>query len=44
VLRYLSLDWLDALGQAVARSDDVQAAAVGRRIAVTQVVTDGPEG
>jgi putative sterol carrier protein len=44
VLRYLSLDWLDALGQAVARSDDLAAAAAGRRIAVTQVVTDGPEG
>ena len=43
-MRYLSLDWLDALGEAVAHSDEVQAAAVGRRIAVTQVVTDGPEG
>lgn len=43
-MRYLSLDWLDALADAVARSDDVQAAAEGRTIAVTQVVTDGPEG
>jgi hypothetical protein len=44
VLRYLSLDWLDALGEEVDRSDALQEAAVGRRIRVTQVVTDGPEG
>jgi alkyl sulfatase BDS1-like metallo-beta-lactamase superfamily hydrolase len=44
VLRYLSLDWLDALGEEVEGSDALQEAAVGRRIRVTQVVTDGPEG
>jgi hypothetical protein len=44
VLRYLSLDWIAALGDEVERSDAVRDAAAGRRIAVTQVVTDGPEG
>ena len=44
MLRYLSLDWLDALGDEVERSDALREAAVGRQIQVTQVVTDGPEG
>ena len=44
MLRYLSLDWLDALGAEVAASDRVREAAAGRSIAVTQVVTGGPEG
>jgi alkyl sulfatase BDS1-like metallo-beta-lactamase superfamily hydrolase len=44
VLRYLSLDWIDALGEEVDRSDALKEAAVGRRITVTQIVTDGPEG
>jgi hypothetical protein len=44
VLRYLSLDWIAALGDEVEHSDAVQTAAAGRHLAVTQVVTDGPEG
>ena len=44
MLRYLSLDWLDALGEEVDRSDALREAAAGRQIRVTQVVTDGPEG
>jgi putative sterol carrier protein len=44
VLRYLSLDWLDALGAEVARAEALREAAAGRSFAVTQVVTGGPEG
>ena len=44
MLRYLSLDWLEALGDEVGRSDPLREAARGRRLGVTQVVTDGPEG
>jgi hypothetical protein len=44
VLRYLSLDWIVALGEEVERSDALKEAATGRRLAVTQIVTDGPEG
>jgi hypothetical protein len=44
VFRYLSRDWLDALGDEAARSDEVRAAAAGCTIGLTQVVTDGPEG
>jgi hypothetical protein len=44
VARYLSLAWIDELTAAVAKDTGVQAAAVGHRLGVTQVVTDGPEG
>ena len=44
MLRYLSLDWIVALGDEVEHSDAVQEAAAGRHLAVTQVVTGGPEG
>ena len=44
MLRYLSLDWLAALGEEVERSDALREVAAGRRLAVTQIVTDGPEG
>ena len=44
MLRYLSLDWLAALGEEVERSDALREVATGRRLAVTQIVTDGPEG
>jgi hypothetical protein len=44
VLRYLSLEWLDALGAEVARAETLRDAAAGRSFAVTQVVTGGPEG
>ena len=43
-MRYLSLDWIDALSEAVARSDDMRAAAVEHSIGVTQVVDGTPEG
>jgi hypothetical protein len=44
VLRYLSLDWIAALGDEVERSHALKEAAAGRRFGVTQVVTGGPEG
>ena len=44
MVRYLSLDWIEALTAEVAASPAMQAAADGRRLGVTQVVTDGPEG
>ena len=43
-MRYLSLDWIDALADAVSRSDDMAAAAATHDIQVTQVVHDTPEG
>jgi len=44
VIRYLSLEWLDALTAGVAASEELQALAREHSIGVTQVVTDGPEG
>jgi putative sterol carrier protein len=44
MVRYLSLDWIDALTAEVATSEPLRAAADGRRLGVTQVVTSGPEG
>jgi putative sterol carrier protein len=44
VIRYLSLEWLDALTADVAASSDLQSLAAEHTIGVTQVVTDGPEG
>lgn len=44
MIRYLSLDWLDALSAEVAASTDLQQLAGAHTIGVTQVVTDGPEG
>lgn len=44
VLRYLSLDWIDALTTEVAASDQMAAVATEHTVGVTQVVTDGPEG
>ena len=43
-MRYLSLDWIAALGDEVDGNERVKEAAAGRRIAVTQIVTGGPEG
>ena len=43
-VRYLSLDWIDALSREVAQSDELSALAAEHTIGVTQVVTDGPEG
>jgi putative sterol carrier protein len=44
VVRYLSLQWIDALRDEVAASEELRALAVEHTIGVTQVVTDGPEG
>jgi hypothetical protein len=44
VIRYLSLEWLDALTAEVAASSELQDLAQQHTIGVTQVVTDGPEG
>ncbi len=43
-MRYLSLEWIDALGAAVADSTTMQAVAAEHPVGVTQVVSDGPEG
>ena len=43
-MRYLSLDWIDAVATAAADSAEVAEAAKQTEIGVTQVVTDGPEG
>lgn len=44
MIRYLSLEWLDALTTEVAASTALQELAQQHTIGVTQVVTDGPEG
>ncbi|MBI4883991.1 MAG: hypothetical protein HY826_08050 [Actinobacteria bacterium] len=44
MIRYLSLEWLDALTAEVAASAVLQSMAGQHTIGVTQVVTDGPEG
>jgi hypothetical protein len=44
VMRYLSLEWIDALGAAVADSAAMQAVAADHPVGVTQVVSAGPEG
>ncbi len=43
-VRYLSLDWLEELTSVVAQDEQLQKLAAAHRIAVTQVVSDGPEG
>jgi putative sterol carrier protein len=43
-VRYLSLDWIDAVAQAVAANEPIQELVPTHEIGVTQVVTDGPEG
>ncbi len=43
-MRYLSLDWIDALATAVTDSADMAAVAADHTVGVTQVVSDGPEG
>ena len=44
MFRYLSRDWLAAVGDEVARRDEVREASAGHRFGITQVVTDGPDG
>jgi putative sterol carrier protein len=43
-VRYLSLDWIDAVDRAVAANEPIQELAPTQEIGVTQVVTGGPEG
>jgi putative sterol carrier protein len=44
MIRYLSLDWINALSDEVATSEQLRTLAESHRIGVTQVVSDGPEG
>jgi putative sterol carrier protein len=44
MIRYLSLDWIDALSTEVAGNDHLREIAETHRIGVTQVVSNGPEG
>ena len=44
MVRYLSLAWIDALSEEVANSSELAALARTHKIAVTQTVTEGPEG
>jgi len=44
MIRYLSLDWINALSAEVSASEQMKSAAETYEIGVTQVVTDGPEG
>ncbi|MBU3688638.1 MAG: hypothetical protein B7C54_04095 [Acidimicrobiales bacterium mtb01] len=43
-VRYLSLEWIDALSVEVSTSDAMRSAAADHTIGVTQVVNGGPEG
>ncbi len=44
MVRYLSLEWIDALAAEVSSSARLGGLAREHRIGVTQVVTEGPEG
>jgi putative sterol carrier protein len=44
MIRYLSLDWIEALSDEVAASDHMRDIAETHSIGVTQVVRNGPEG
>lgn len=43
-LRYLSLDWINALSDEVGSSDQMREIAQQHSLGVTQVVSNGPEG
>ncbi|PIE31592.1 MAG: hypothetical protein CSA55_05375 [Ilumatobacter coccineus] len=43
-MRYLSLEWIQALSAEVAASDTLAELSTTYTIGITQVVTDGPEG
>jgi len=43
-MRYLSLEWIEALRDQVAANSDLSALSKDHEIHITQVVTDGPEG
>lgn len=42
--RYLSLDWIDAVGSRVTADTELQKIGSTVSVGITQVVTDGPEG
>ena len=44
MVRYLSLEWIDALGREVAARPALAAVGAAHPIGVTQVVSTGPEG
>jgi len=44
MIRYLSLDWINAVSAEVAASDQMRTVAGSHRISVTQVVSNSPEG
>jgi putative sterol carrier protein len=44
MIRYLSLDWINALSDEVTASDHMREIAESYSIGVTQVVSNGPEG
>jgi putative sterol carrier protein len=44
MIRYLSLDWISALSDEVATSEQMREVAETHSIGVTQVVCNGPEG
>lgn len=44
MVRYLSLEWIDALAAEVSSNPRLEGLAHQHRIGVTQVVTEGPEG
>lgn len=44
MIRYLSLDWITALTDEVAASEQMREIAKSHHIGVTQVVSSGPEG
>jgi hypothetical protein len=43
-VRYLSLDWIDAVADEAATNSEVAGAAAECTIGVTQVITDAPDG
>lgn len=43
-MRYLSLEWIEAMHAQVASSESLRSLSETHSIGVTQVVTDGPEG
>jgi putative sterol carrier protein len=43
-IRYLSLEWIDALTEAVAGDPELAELAAQHSVGLTQVVEDGPEG
>ena len=44
MIRYLSLDWIDALTAGVAACEPLRALAATTSVGITQIVREGPEG